>query len=92
MSEDKLNHARCSIDDGWKEFERSGDISNAAENTLASASWLLGEVMQLKADKEELVESIVMMIASISYEVGIDKILSDGEFEKICDLLNRSKS
>lgn len=53
---DKENHARYSVQLGWEEFERCGDISNYAEVTLDACEYYRIERDKLQKENSKLTE------------------------------------
>ena len=48
------NNIKCTLEDAWKEFERTGEITNSSENMIHAVEELLkeNEYLQYKLDKE----------------------------------------
>lgn len=61
------------LEDAWKEFERTGEICNAADGLLGYVSDLRKENQQLAQDKAELVEvlKIITYESSGRYYIGV---------------------
>lgn len=43
-----VNNIKCTLGDAWKEFERTGEITNSSENMLLAVEALLEENEELK--------------------------------------------
>jgi len=97
------NHCNVSIEDAWKEFERTGEISNSAELIINAAEFYKKyaqeadvKITQLEKDKAELVELLECMVISYSEKDSYDYSPlpadeQDSDMKDAMELLERMK-
>lgn len=73
------------LEDAWKEFERTGEICNAAEGLLSYVSDLRKENQQLAQDKVELVDGLSECFEWLEVQTSIEYREELNKFRKLLE-------